>query len=74
MRIKNVIENIVLFLQILAAMLLLAGAIALVFEGIPMLLIYLSRYVNQVTLGTWVVTGGLTLGFLTLLYVLFKKP
>ncbi len=73
MHLKNVIENIVLFLKILAAMLLLAGLIALAFEGIPLLLIYLSRYVSQVTLGTWVVTGGLTLGVLTLLYVLLKK-
>lgn len=73
MHLKNVIENIVLFLKILATMLLLAGLIALAFEGIPWLLIYLSRYVSQVTLGTWVVTGGLTLGVLTLLYVLLKK-
>ncbi|MFA5825476.1 MAG: hypothetical protein WC825_05830, partial [Gallionellaceae bacterium] len=69
----NVIENIVLFLQILAAMLLLAGAVALAFYGTPLLLIYLSRYVSEVTLGTWVAIGGLTLGVLTLVYILLKK-
>lgn len=73
MHLKNVIANIVLFLQILAAMLLLAGAVALAFYGIPLLLIYLSRYVSEVTLGSWVVTGGITLGVLTLVYILLKK-
>ena len=73
MRIQNVIKKLVLYLKMLAALLLIAGAVVLAFEGIPMLLIYLSRYVSEVTLGTWVVAGGLTLGFLTLLYVLMKK-
>lgn len=71
---KKVIHNVVQYLKVLAAMLLLAGAITLAFEGTPLLLMYLSRYVSEVTLGLWVVTGGFALGVLTILYVLLKKP
>jgi hypothetical protein len=69
----NAIKKIISYLQILLYAVLLAGAITLAFMGIPLLLIFLSHYFSEVKVGQWMVTGGLTLAVLTLVYVVMKK-
>jgi hypothetical protein len=70
---ENAIKKIIWYLQILLYAVLLAGAITLAFMGIPLLLIFLSRYFSEVRVGQWMVTGGLTLAVLTLVYIVMKK-
>jgi hypothetical protein len=70
---NSVVKKIVWYLEILLAVLLLAGAFALAFEGVPLLLIFLSHYFSEVKLGLWLVSGGFVLAAATLLYILLKK-
>jgi hypothetical protein len=69
----NLINKLFSYLKMLAAVLLLVGAVVLAFEGIPLLLIFLSHYFSEVKVGQWMVAGGLTLAVLTLVYIVVKK-
>lgn len=70
---KNIIHKIVRSLEVVVAVLLLIGVVALAFEGIPLLLIFLSHYFSEVKLGLWLSAGGLVLGLGSILFILMKK-
>lgn len=70
---KNIIHKIVRSLEVGVAVLLLIGVVALAFEGIPLLLIFLSHYFSEVKLGLWLSAGGLALGLGSILFILMKK-
>lgn len=70
---KNIIHKIVRSLEVGVAVLLLIGVVALAFEGIPLLLIFLSHYFSEVKLGLWLSAGGLVLGLGSILFILMKK-
>jgi hypothetical protein len=66
-------KKIVIFFEIVLSVILLSAAVALAFEGIPWLLIFLSHYFSEVKLGLWLSSGGIALGLLALLFILLKK-